>query len=53
MISQAAPNPGDSLYYISGPEPMVEVFSKHLGEYGIGEGQMRLDYFPGYDWPIA
>lgn len=37
------------IYYISGPEPMVEDFEKILKHMGIDEEHSRFDYFPGYE----
>lgn len=34
--------------YLSGPEPMVEYFSKELLKLGIPEESIKRDYFPGY-----
>lgn len=34
--------------YLSGPEPMVEFFSKELIKLGIPEQHIKRDYFPGY-----
>lgn len=39
----------DPIYYISGPEPMVEAFEKVLDAMGIDDAHKRFDYFPGYD----
>lgn len=38
----------ERLFYISGPEPMVEGISKTLREMGVPERQIKRDYFPGY-----
>jgi len=37
------------LVYVSGPEPMVEAFAKDLAEMGLGEDNIKTDYFPGYE----
>lgn len=39
----------DPIYYISGPEPMVEAFEKVLDAMGVDDSHKRFDYFPGYD----
>lgn len=41
------------IYYVSGPEPMVEAIEKMLYEMGVPESEdkVKRDYFPGYDWP--
>lgn len=39
------------IFYISGPEPMVEAFKKMFAGMGIKDENIKCDYFPGYDWP--
>jgi ferredoxin-NADP reductase len=39
----------DPIYYISGPEPMVEAFEKTLKHMGVDEEHSKFDYFPGYE----
>ena len=39
----------DPIYYISGPEPMVEAFETTLKHIGIDEEHSKLDFFPGYE----
>jgi ferredoxin-NADP reductase len=39
----------DPIYYISGPEPMVEAFKSTLEHMGINENHSKFDYFPGYE----
>ena len=36
------------IYYISGPEPMVESLEKTVGAMGIESKNIKRDYFPGY-----
>lgn len=36
------------LYYLSGPEPMVEHYKEVLVNAGITEENIKADYFPGY-----
>lgn len=38
----------DPIYYVSGPEPMVEAFQTTLKGMGIDEAHSRFDFFPGY-----
>lgn len=38
------------IFYISGPEPMVESFEKMLGKLGVPDPHIKRDYFPGYTW---
>jgi glycine betaine catabolism B len=37
-----------SLFYISGPRPLVENYQHMLEAMGVGEDRIKLDYFPGY-----
>lgn len=38
------------IFYVSGPEPMVEAFDKMLKhDMGLKEENVKTDYFPGYD----
>jgi glycine betaine catabolism B len=48
-ILQLAPDDGKKLYYLSGPEPMVEAFTKDLEDKGIHKRRLITDYFPGYE----
>ncbi len=36
------------VYYVSGPEPMVEAFKELLDKMGIDTEHAKFDYFPGY-----
>lgn len=47
-ILELAPDDGRSLYYLSGPEPMVETFFKELQQKGVSKDRLVTDYFPGY-----
>lgn len=47
-ILQLAGDDGRSLFYLSGPEPMVEAFTKDLKAKGINKHRLVTDYFPGY-----
>jgi ferredoxin-NADP reductase len=38
-------------FYISGPEPMVKSLAENLGNIGVPSGHIKLDDFPGYEWP--
>lgn len=38
------------IVYVSGPEKMVEHFDALLKGMGLGESNIRTDYFPGYEW---
>jgi len=38
----------DTVFYVSGPKPMVENYYNRLLEMGIGEERVKKDFFPGY-----
>lgn len=48
MIQKKVPNYKESLFYLSGPMPMVKTFEKLLSEMGVPRGNIKRDYFPGY-----
>lgn len=48
-LKAAAAKLTDPIYYVSGPEPMVEAFKTTLETMGIDEEHARYDYFPGYE----
>lgn len=37
------------IFYVSGPEPMVEKYEKILLDLGFADDQIKRDFFPGYD----
>ena len=37
------------IFYISGPEPMVEGLGKTLKNMGVSDDHLKQDWFPGYD----
>jgi ferredoxin-NADP reductase len=47
-ILELAKPADNALIYISGPEPMVESFTKDLEKLGIPKAQLVGDFFPGY-----
>lgn len=47
-ILELAPNVDNKLYFISGPEPMVEGIGKGLAEQGVDKRRIVGDYFPNY-----
>jgi len=47
-ILQLAPDDGRTLYYLSGPEPMVEAFFNEFQTKGVPKDRLVGDYFPGY-----
>ena len=42
------PNIDNKLYFMSGPEPMIETMYKDFKARGVKESQLVTDYFPGY-----
>lgn len=50
-IRAAAAELQQPIYYLSGPEPMVEAFEGVLTGMGVPDARLKRDYFPGYDWP--
>jgi ferredoxin-NADP reductase len=50
-IKRIVPDLTKPLFYVSGPEIMVEAFEKSLPQMGIPEENTKRDYFPGYNWP--
>lgn len=47
-IKEKVPDWKDRMFYISGPEPMVEAFEKFLYKMGVSRNQIKRDYFSGY-----
>lgn len=47
-IRELVPHIQKSLFYVSGPEPMVESLGNTLKEMGIHETHIKQDWFPGY-----
>lgn len=47
-IRQLVPDLQKPIFYISGPEPMVDALSGTLKEIGIAEDHIKGDWFPGY-----
>ena len=48
-IIDAASDLSNPLYYVSGPEPMVEQFETTLTDMGVDKDNIKFDYFPGYE----
>lgn len=46
MIKKRVPDYKDRVFYISGPEPMVDAFKKILVSMGVK--RVKTDFFPGY-----
>ena len=50
-IEAAVGSAGEAVFYVSGPEPMVEALEKLLKGMGVPKSRVKADYFPGYPWP--
>lgn len=48
-IKETVPNFSEPIFYVSGPEPMVEGFDNMLKGMGVKEENIKTDYFPGYE----
>lgn len=49
LIRKLVPNIHKPMYYISGPELMVETFEEIIWSMGVAKELTKRDYFPGYD----
>jgi len=48
-IKKFVPDLSKPIFYVSGPEPMVESLGTTLKEMGVPEAHIKQDYFPGYE----
>lgn len=48
MIQRQIPDYKNRIFYLSGPSPMVKSYESVLSSMGISDGQVVVDYFPGY-----
>lgn len=48
VIKTYVPDLQKPIFYVSGPEPMVEGVSQLLRKLGVQDDHLKLDYFPGY-----
>ncbi|KKT81343.1 MAG: Oxidoreductase FAD/NAD(P)-binding domain protein [Microgenomates group bacterium GW2011_GWC1_44_9] len=48
MIKEEVPDYEDRVYYLSGPNMMVDLYKKLLMDMGIKQSEIKTDYFPGY-----
>lgn len=51
IIKEKVPDFLERVFYVSGPEPMVEAMDKILAGINVPEGNIKNDFFPNYDWP--
>lgn len=47
-IRELVPNLKKPIFYVSGPEPMVESIGKMLQQIGVPKKRIKQDWFPGY-----
>ena len=52
-VIKALPDYASQTYYVSGPEPMVKAVATMLESLDVPKAQIKLDDFPGYDWPTG
>lgn len=48
MIQRQIPDYPQRIFYISGPQAMVDIYKKILLSMGLGRRQIKTDYFPGF-----
>lgn len=48
LIKKLVPDLQRPIFYVSGPEPMVDSLGKELINIGISADKLKQDYFPGY-----
>lgn len=48
VIVQHVPNYEQCVYYLSGPQMMVQAYKKLIRGMGIPRSHIKIDYFPGY-----
>jgi ferredoxin-NADP reductase len=51
VIRTVIPDPSRPMFYVSGPEPMVEAVGQMVAAMGIPAAHVKQDFFPGYVWP--
>ena len=45
------PDPSRPMFYVSGPEPLVDAVGQMVAAMGIPAAHVKQDFFPGYVWP--
>lgn len=50
-IRQMVPDLSRPMFYVSGPEPMVEAVGQMVAAMGLPAAHVKQDFFPGYVWP--
>jgi len=49
LVVELVPDYGERIFYVSGPLRMVTALQEQLSAIGVPQGQVKRDYFPGYD----
>ena len=49
VVRRYVSDPKTPMFYVSGPEPMVEAFDTMLKGMGVPEDHLHEDFFPGYE----
>ena len=49
LVKEKVQNISGQIFYVSGPEKMVEILSEMLIGMGISEDHIKQDFFPGYN----
>ena len=50
-IPKLVPDIDRAVFYVYGPEPMVQSLDKTLQKLGVSKKRVKNDFFPGYHWP--
>jgi glycine betaine catabolism B len=48
MIQKYAPDLANLIFYLSGPKPMVDIFTNMLQGLNVDKAHIKQDFFPGY-----
>lgn len=48
LIAEEVPDYRERLFYVSGPQPMVEATRENLHSLGVPDHNIKTDFFPGY-----
>ncbi|HZP20752.1 MAG TPA: RnfABCDGE type electron transport complex subunit D [Bauldia sp.] len=48
LLQAALPDYRERLFYVSGPQPMVQAMRRLLHQLGVHRSQIKVDFFPGF-----
>lgn len=51
VITEKVPDLQKPIFFVSGPEPMVQATVGILQKLQVPDDHIKRDYFPGYNWP--